>query len=306
MGSIARGYKPDHYFGSAPPCPRGRDCGKSSPIIRIILRCNIFFAALHGILFRCREVLHLAPADLAATVAPARNRRPAADFARHGPARERLAAARRSPPGGAPITRASRLATSPGCDRPKTGNAVGIVEIPPVLDQADEVADRRIGRPSATKRRTREIRRNPRFEKGANIGFRADRFDRRQAGGIERGLRGRLFRFIRRRRSSGGVLRLDRRGLIRRFAFAPRPSIEKFFRLAHGCSSSRNGRRPSASGSARSRFRLENSRSTWCSATKSATACWIAFGIGTVSTRSLPARSWLRLRPDRPSPSTNV
>jgi len=59
-------------------------------------------------------------------------------------------------------------------------------------------------------------------------------------------------------------VRSRRHGLVRRFAFAPRPPVEQFFRLAHVCSSSRNGRRPSDSGSARSRFRLENARSTWC------------------------------------------
>ena len=78
-----------------------------------------------------------------------------------------------------------------GRNGPEAGHGVGVVEVPAVLDQADKVANCRIGGPSATKCRAREIRRNPGSEKGANIGFRADRFDRRQAGGIERGLRGR-------------------------------------------------------------------------------------------------------------------
>ena len=74
--------------------------------------------------------------------------------------------------------------------RAEAGHAVRIVEVPRILDQADEVANCRIGGPSATKRRTRELRRNAGFEERADVGFGADRFDRRQAGGIERSLGG--------------------------------------------------------------------------------------------------------------------
>ena len=183
----------------------------------------------------------LAPADLAATVASALGIAACGGLCPESALRrERLAAARRF----AGRRRADHLRQQTAdvfahWHRPKARYAVGIVEVPVVLDQADEVANRRIGGPSATKRRTREIRRARRVWRKARMSvFGADRFDRRQAGGIEwRPRRGRLRPRspARRRRVWRASFALGRRrsAASARFAFAPRPSIEEIFRLAH-------------------------------------------------------------------------
>ncbi len=123
-------------------------------------------------------------------------------------------------------------------------------------------------------------------------------FDRRQRGNVDLGGRGRLARVRRVAASRRG--RLIRRLLALRFArdrrrvghglahraLAPRPACQEGF-VAHSSSSRMTPRRASACGSARSRLRLKNTCSTWCSATKAATVSRTGSGIGTVSTRSV-------------------
>ena|SRR5664280_1434533 len=133
----------------------------------VILRCNIIFAALHGIFFGRRELLHWRRLILQRLLRPLGTsclRWTLSGVAlgesgllwRRGLLRLRRADHVRQ--------QATHLI---GADRSETRYAVGIIEIPTVLDQPNEVADLRIGGPGATKRRTREIGRHAGPEKGA-------------------------------------------------------------------------------------------------------------------------------------------
>src|SRR5262249_27775663 len=187
---------------------------------------------------------------------------------------------------------------------PETGNRVRGVKVPRILRQPDEVADVGITRPSAAKRRTRQLRRDPWGEKGTNIRSGGYGFDRWKLRQIKAGLRRRRDADLTRHRIAlvpsalAGVSaylrpprhprRLRRLGIFCRLALASRPACDEVFLIAHHRSFCVGPRRASASGSARSRSRLWNGRSTWRSATKASIAARTAFGIGTTSTRSLP------------------
>src|SRR5580704_5860226 len=69
--------------------------------------------------------------------------------------------------------------------RIKSGSTAWGIEIPGILGQTDEIADPRIGRPSSTKRRTRQILGNIGSQKGPDVGCSTNRFDWRQARRIE-------------------------------------------------------------------------------------------------------------------------
>src|SRR5215471_7645610 len=188
--------------------------------------------------------------------------------------------------------------------RSETRHRARRVEVPRILRKPDEIPDLGIGGPRATKRRTGQFSRHAGREKGSDIGLGGDRFDRRQLRWIERKL-GRFARAAARsrdiaplaliwnwmhafRRHLGRSGRLRCFGVFRRLTLAPRPARNEIFRLAHSRSFGIGPRRASASGSARSRSRLWNGRSTWRSATKASIAARTASGIGTTSTRSLP------------------
>ena len=85
------------------------------------------------------------------------------------------------------------------------GSRVG--EVPGVLGEADEIADRRIRGPYASKRRTRRARPERPAAGTPDVGQRVDRFERRQRGEVEfrLGFRGGLRRRLRLR---GRLLRL--------------------------------------------------------------------------------------------------
>ena len=130
---------------------------------------------------------------------------------------------------------------------PKPGIAFGVVEVPGIFRQADEVADGRIGGPRAAKRRTRQIRRNAGPQKGADVGLRGDRFDRRQAGedrtaasaagGSASADGGEAQRGVRSPSTGAGS---SRRSCASACA---RPALEEILRLAHACVSSRTAPR---------------------------------------------------------------
>ena len=151
----------------------------------------------------------------------------------------------------------------------------------------------------------------PGCRKRAHVGVGADRFDRRQLGEIERrpvcgsparpasaGAAARSFVFF------GFRLRRSRR-LVRRLAVCAATIARENFPARSWLVLIRcvGGRRPSASGSARSRWRLTKARSTWCSATKAATdvAHRLRHRHGLDDGRR-DARPSLRPRPDRRSP----
>src|SRR4029077_8883998 len=177
-------------------------------------------------------------------------------------------------------------------ERAESRHAVGFGEVPLVLGKADEIADGGISAPRASKCRTGQFLRNTGREEGADVACRRNRFDRRQGRGIE----GRQIE-CRRRRAAGrrtclGFCRFRRLGLVGRThlgrALALRPPLQKILRPIVGFAHLRSfgeSRRAMASGLARSRFRLTNECSTWCSAMKSATVARTTSGIGTASTR---------------------
>ena len=126
-----------------------------------------------------------------------------------------------------------------------------IGEVPVVLGEPLEVADRGIGRPRAAKRRTGKLRRHARREEGADVGRRRDRIERRQAREIEFGLRrgcrpATWRRSSRRARASrsrrGDVVGVRLGGRVGRFALGldllARPALQETFR--------RNRRGPSS------------------------------------------------------------
>ena len=125
-----------------------------------------------------------------------------------------------------------------GGQRTKPGHAVRRIEVPGILGEADEVADRRIGGPGATKGRPDEVRRHPRGEKGPNVGSGADRLDRRQVPADTRrfccgGRKGRIRRRLGCRRAPG---RFGRRWLAQcrtRLPLPARPPLEKALVIAH-------------------------------------------------------------------------
>ena len=199
-----------------------------------------------------------------------------------------LAGARRGLVVGQPLGRRIRRAESfrlfgdPGQEpasvfhrqRAETGYAAGRIEVPRILRQTDEVADRGIGRPGTAQRRTRQIRGYALSQERSDIGPGAECFDR---GLILRiGERLAFPRGSTGRRDLPGrfILRILRRRLgawvRRRGVFAASPSREKAFVSAHRRFLCRGSCRASASGSARSRVRFSNTRSTWCSATNAA------------------------------------
>ena len=160
------------------------------PVRRNYFATHHYFRCAAQNLFPALRHLALAPADLAAIACVCSEPTAGGRFCSQSPCGAALAAAAWSRPA---LRRADRLRQQTADvlahrHRPKAGHAMRIVEVPRVLDQPDEVANRRIGGPGATKRRTREVRRNSGFEKRADVGFRRDRFDRRQAGRIERSL----------------------------------------------------------------------------------------------------------------------
>src|SRR5512139_1569859 len=179
-------------------------------------------------------------------------------------------------------------------------NTIRSSGIPIVLGRPHKIPDSRIGRPGATKRRMPQGRWYAGLHEWRDVGSGSNRFDRWQATYIERGCRRcylfgpwhalvRLLRFCRLADSSGVHLcRLLRFG--GGLALAARPTAEKIIRIVHLRSSPVDGpRRASASGFARSRLRFTNARSTWCCATKAATASCSGSGIGRGSTMLAPA-----------------
>ena len=66
--------------------------------------------------------------------------------------------------------------------RTKAGDPVQAIEIPSILRQADEVADRRIGCPGPAKRRARQVQRYSRRKEWLDVRSALDRLDRRQRG----------------------------------------------------------------------------------------------------------------------------
>ena len=180
--------------------------------------------------------LESAPAEPAAIVAL--QSAPARLWPVSCPARRRLVARQPRPAAARRSLAPAASATSPArLNGPEARHAVGIVEVPLVLDQADEVADRRIGRPGAAKRRTREIRRHAGLQKGADVGC-PRRSIRSAAGWRDRtGPRaaGAIGCAVGRRRNSRaasfastGAVFVRRASRLRRDH-----AIEKFLRLAH-------------------------------------------------------------------------
>src|ERR1700736_4769519 len=119
--------------------------------------------------------------------------------------------------------------------RPETGHRVRVVEVPCVLRETDEIPDRRVGGPGATKRRTAQVLRDASAQKRRYIASRGNRIDWRQARQIPLCIR-RIFGRDERRR----IRRFSRLGLRRnvssylRLALATRPTSKKFF-FAHSC-----------------------------------------------------------------------
>src|SRR5690606_6450051 len=128
-----------------------------------------------------------------------------------------------------------------------------------------KVPDRRIEKPHLAEGRVPDRLGNPRTKKSGDVGLRRELVepgqprelvasDRRL--GIDVAFRG---------RRDGRVRRIGIVGAARRL-LAPRPPREKPFLLLHDPApraAGRNGARASNSGSARSRARLRNGRSTW-------------------------------------------
>src|SRR5215468_4390333 len=63
--------------------------------------------------------------------------------------------------------------------RPEAGDRAGVIKIPRILREPDEIADVGIGRPRAAKGRTGELGRHARREEGADVGLGGDRLERR-------------------------------------------------------------------------------------------------------------------------------
>src|SRR5262249_21798104 len=148
------------------------------------------------------------------------------------------------------------------------------------------------GRPDAAKGRMSQGTRYAGLHKRRDVRAGTNRFDRRKAGDIKF-LGRRACRYLRTR---VGLLvqqieGLRRIGFLRvcsfvsRRALAPPPPAKEFFcAVPWGSPPASGPRRANASGLARSRLRLTNSCSTWCSATKTAIDSCIDFGIATPST----------------------
>ena len=184
---------------------------------------------------------------------------------------------------GSPVTCASSRRTSSALIGPKPGTPPGGVEVPRILGQADEVADRGIGRPGAAQRRARQIRGHAGGKESA--GCRIRRRSNRSAAGS----RDRKALALRRAAedSRGGsaaaspaLLRLRRvarrlrpRLRLRRAQRARKLSSPLIVvpRRAGPC-------RANASGSARSRWRFSKTCSTWCWATNAGNGVAQRFG----------------------------
>ena len=150
-------------------------------------------------------------------------------------------------------------------ERTETRHRVRVGEVPRVLRKADEIADRRIGCPDASKRRTGQLGRHARSRRNAGCRYSAviDSIGGRLAGSNCG------FRLVRRQSARRRFRRATRLRLARAaqplrlatVALAPRPAREEILARSFALIL-RAPRRASASGSARSRLRLKNCRST--------------------------------------------
>ena len=152
-----------------------------------------------------------------------------------------------------------------GIQRAKTRQVRSGGEVVLIFSDLNEVADRRIGGPRAAKRRTGQISRHALLQEQPDVGFRCDRFERRQRRNVEC----RFFVFAPPFRSLFGrrIGRGRRRGrrVLRRCCARPPPARPRACAATSGSESSPAhssivlagaGRRPSASVLGRSRLRL--------------------------------------------------
>src|SRR5215207_954309 len=176
-----------------------------------------------------------------------------------------------------------------GVEGPRPGDAARHVPVVGIVAGiADVVADFRVDSPGAPERRVAQGLRHALAQESGDVALGRQAFARRQRRQLfGRKLLGR--KLLGARRRLGATLgRLGRRGLLGLLdlELAPRPARQEL--AAHGSSSPgpMRRRRPIPSGSARSRWRLMNGRSTWNAAKNAATLAWISGGIGTASTTS--------------------
>ena len=277
------------------------------PIVRAILRCSIVLA-LHGFFVRsARRVLvqrWLIVRQLWRRLA---NGSGGDDGCSELLRQPRFAAARR-------FLRAARRSPAPAVGRPRWHRSAQSRASPSGSLKSHSFSARpmksRIAGSADQARRSAaraEVRRNARLQETRGCPFAPNRFDRRQTGGVERGFRRlRLSPRQARRAASRRLVRLTRRGapLLGHRACAATIDRGNFPARSSLLVIRRRVRRASASGSARSRLRLTNACSTWCSATKVRNRLLDRLRhrhrVDQVGCRS---RSWLRLRPDRRSPA---
>ena len=161
-------------------------------------------------------------------------------------------------PAASPTRRDGSLREGPSAvgslQRPKPRHRRGIVEIPLVIGDPDEIPNRRIGNPSGPQSRPYQLRRHARLQELADVACLGDRCNRGQRGGIERRAdeqppRAPIQPQRRpRRRTRNGICRRHRTQASRqpvqlqppnsvRLLFESRPTRQKALRIAHEGSS---------------------------------------------------------------------
>src|SRR6266436_6407445 len=183
--------------------------------------------------------------------------------------------------------------------RTESGDRICRVEIPVVVRESDEIPDRGVASPGAAKCGAGEFRGYPCAKKTADVGLCRDRLDWWQARRIERETCSGRRRAM---RAVAGCMIVFGKGIHgwrraicsfgfpQHLALATRPARQKVLTIAHQPLPFSVGRASAKLyGSARSRSRLKNGCSTWCSTTNASTISRTAAGIGTAPTRSSPA-----------------